>query len=58
MAGESKDVGRDIAKLALADALYDSSTLEKVFAYCFEQLCWRKTETELLAIIASLKMEE
>lgn len=58
MAAKSKDVGRDIAKLALKDARYDTDTLEEVFAYCWDQLCWRKTDPELLTMIANLKMEE
>jgi hypothetical protein len=48
MAAESKDVGRDIAKLALADSQYDTSTLDKVMAYCWEQLQWRQTDAALL----------
>lgn len=57
MAGKSKDVGREIAKLALADARYDTDTLEEVLAYCWDQLCWRKSEPELIALRDGLSLE-
>lgn len=49
MAAKSKDVGRDIAKLALADARFDTDTLDSVFAYCWEQICYRETGGQMLA---------
>lgn len=57
MSAKSKDVGRDIAKLALADARYDTDTLVEVFAYCWDQLCWRMTEPDLIALRDTLKMD-
>lgn len=57
MAEKSKDVGRDIAKLALADARYDTDTLEEVLAYVWDQLAWRKTDADLIALRDSLNVE-
>jgi hypothetical protein len=57
MSQKSKDVGRDIAKLALADARYDTDTLEEVLAYCWDQLCWRKTDAEIIALRDGLSVE-
>lgn len=57
MSAKSKDVGRDIAKLALADARFDTDTLEEVFAYCWDQLCWRKTDADLIALRDRLPVE-
>lgn len=57
MTQKSKDVGRDIAKLALADVRYDTETLEKVLAYCWDQLAWRKTEADLIALRDGLSVE-
>jgi len=58
MAEKSKDVGRDIAKLALADARFDTDTLEAVLAYVWDQLCWRKTDADLIALRDSLSVED
>lgn len=55
MAGESKDVGRDIAKLALTDALYATDTLDEVMAYCWEQLQWRETDAALIARLDQMR---
>lgn len=57
MSAKSKDVGRDIARLALADARYDSDTLREVFAYCWDQLSWRMSDPEMVALRNDLKME-
>ena len=55
MVGESKDVGRDIAKLALADAEFDTDTLDEVMAYCWEQLCWRETDALMVARLDQMR---
>lgn len=57
MAAKSKDVGRDIARLALADARYDTDTLEEVLAYVWDQLSWRKTTPDLIALRDGLGVE-
>ncbi|WP_395443539.1 hypothetical protein [Caulobacter sp. UC70_42] len=57
MAGKSKDVGRDIARLALADARYDTDTLEEVLEYVWDQLSWRKTDADLIALRDGLSVE-
>lgn len=57
MSEKSKDVGRDIAKLALADARFDTDTLEEVLAYVWDQLQWRKTDAELIALRDTLHLD-
>lgn len=57
MTSKSKDVGRDIAKLALADARYDTDTLEEVLAYVWDQLCWRKTDADLIELRDTLHLD-
>ncbi|EJL33245.1 hypothetical protein PMI01_02207 [Caulobacter sp. AP07] len=57
MSTKSKDVGREIARLALADARYDTDMLEEVLAYCWDQLCWRKTDADLIALRDGLSVE-
>lgn len=54
---KSKDIGRDIAKLALADARYDTDTLEEVLVYVWDQLCWRKTDADLIALRDTLHLD-
>jgi hypothetical protein len=58
MTGKSKDVGRDIARLALSDCRYDTDLLEEVLAYAWDQLQWRKTYPELIALRDGLSMED
>lgn len=57
MSEKSKDVGRDIARMALADARYDTDTLEEVLAYVWDQLCWRKTDADLIALRNTLHLD-
>lgn len=56
MTAKSKDVGRDIARLALADALYETDTLTDVLTYCWDQLGWYMSDSNLIALRDTLKV--
>lgn len=57
MSEKSKDVGREIARMALADTQFDTDMLEEVLAYVWDQLCWRKTDADLIALRDTLHLD-
>lgn len=58
MTGKSKTVALDIARIAVRpDHRYDSDLLEEVFAYCWDQLSWRMSDPDLIALRQKLKMD-
>ncbi len=54
-AGRSKDPGRELAKLALSTTAFEAEMLEAVIDYAFEQLCWRRNDAEIEALLERLK---
>jgi hypothetical protein len=55
----SSNPATDIALMALqANPLGQTQMLEAVLTYAFEQLCWRKTETDIDLLIARLQAME
>lgn len=59
MSVRSHDVAKDIATLALRqNARFDGDILEEVLGYCWDQLCWIRTDGELAAIRDSLEVGE
>jgi hypothetical protein len=56
MTTRGKDPAREIALMALNTApLAEAQMLEAVVLYAFDQLCWRRTETDLDLLLGRLR---
>lgn len=55
MAAKSAAPAKDIALLALqASDAHQGDMLEEVLTYCFDQLCWRRSTPDLVALTKRL----